>query len=77
MHTIISRSLLVAAVLVLSSRSAWAYLDPGMGSLLLQGLLATLAAGAAAVSLFWHRITSFFRRRPRPPAPPSERPNKQ
>lgn len=37
-----------------------AYLDPGTGSIILQGLLAGLAAAAAAGSLFWGRIRSAF-----------------
>lgn len=37
-----------------------AYLDPGTGSIILQGLLAGLAAAAAAGSIFWGRIKSAF-----------------
>ena len=35
---------------------ALAYLDPGTGSIILQGLLAGLAAVVAAGSIFWHRV---------------------
>ena len=39
---------------------AYAYLDPGTGSALLQGLLAALAAIAVIVKLYWYRLLRFF-----------------
>lgn len=39
----------------------YAYLDPGTGSAILQGLLAGLAALAVVVKLYWHRLVKFFR----------------
>ena len=57
----ISRCL--AAIVIpglLYSAPASAYLDPGTGSILLQGLLAGVAAVAAAGSIFWQRIKSAF-----------------
>jgi hypothetical protein len=33
-----------------------AYLDPGSGSMLLQGVIAVLAATMAAVSVYWRNI---------------------
>ena len=44
------------AVLILSPATAAAYLDPGTGSILLQGLLAAVAAVAATAGLYWRRI---------------------
>jgi len=40
--------------------SAFAYLDPGTGSILLQGLIAGLAAIAVSGRLFWVRIKGIF-----------------
>jgi hypothetical protein len=40
--------------------SAFAYLDPGTGSILLQGLIAGLAAIAVSGRLFWARIKGIF-----------------
>ncbi len=40
-----------------------AYLDPGSGSMLLQILLGGFAAIGVVAKLYWHRVTSFFRRR--------------
>ena len=39
---------------------AHAYLDPGTGSAILQGLLAGLAALAVVAKLYWHRLAKFF-----------------
>ena len=41
---------------------AFAYLDPGTGSLLVQTLVAALAAAGYALKLYWSRIRLFFRR---------------
>ena len=40
-----------------------AYLDPGGGSMLLQLLLGGFAAVGVIAKLYWHRLTSVFRRR--------------
>ncbi len=36
--------------------SAFAYLDPGTGSAMLQGVLGGLAAIAMVLKLYWHRL---------------------
>jgi hypothetical protein len=41
---------------------AHAYLDPGTGSLMIQGLIASIAAGATVAGLYWHKVKMFFRR---------------
>jgi predicted membrane channel-forming protein YqfA (hemolysin III family) len=45
-----------------------AYLDPGTGSLFIQGLIATVAAAGYSVLAYWTRIRQWFRR-PRGKAP--------
>jgi len=35
---------------------AHAYLDPGTGSLILQGLIAGIVAAGVAARLYWHRL---------------------
>jgi hypothetical protein len=42
--------------LVLASGPAFAYLDPGTGSMLLQVILGGIAAVGVALKLFWHKI---------------------
>jgi len=39
------------------------YLDPGFGSMLIQALIASLAAGGVMVGIFWGKIKAFFGRR--------------
>jgi len=39
---------------------AYAYLDPGTGSMLLQGLIAGLAAIISFLSIYWQKVKSFF-----------------
>ena len=36
--------------------SAHAYLDPGTGSIILQGIIAALAAGAGFIKIYWHKL---------------------
>lgn len=40
-----------------------AYVDPGSGSMLLQILLGGFAALGVVGRLYWHRVTSLFRRK--------------
>jgi len=41
---------------------AYAYLDPGTGSILLQGLIGGIAAALILARLYFQKIKSFFRR---------------
>ena len=41
---------------------AHAYLDPGTASILLQTLLGGVAGALVVAKLYWHRLTSVFRR---------------
>jgi hypothetical protein len=47
---------LVAASLLLAAGPAFAYLDPGTGSMLLQVILGGIAAVGVALKLFWYKI---------------------
>lgn len=51
---------LAAALLLMSTGSAHAYLDPGTGSMLLQGLVAGIAAGSVVLGRYWAKIRGFF-----------------
>lgn len=48
--------------LVFFSPPALAYLDPGTGSILLQGLIAAVAAAVTYAGLYWRKIKAFFLR---------------
>ena len=45
---------------------AYAYLDPGTGSMLLQLLLGGVAGALVVGKLYWHRVKAFFGRDPAP-----------
>jgi hypothetical protein len=52
--------LIVLIIGLFIATPAHAYLDPGTGSLILQGVLAAIAAVAVVVKLYWYRILRFF-----------------
>ena len=56
----ISLSSAMAIIGIIYASPVYAYLDPGTGSIILQGLIAGFLAIAAAGSVFWQRIKSFF-----------------
>ena len=47
---------LIVLFALLITQPAWAYLDPGTGSMLLQVILGGIAAVGVALKLFWHKI---------------------
>ncbi len=57
-------TLILAAVILLGSFAvpapAYAYLDPGTGSMLLQLLLGGVAGALVIGKLYWARVTSFI-----------------
>lgn len=72
-----ARCLLLAStlVLLLTPRTAWAYLDPGTGSYMLQVAAAGLLASMFTIKLYWQRVKVWFRAlsaaKPPPDAPAS------
>ena len=50
----------LAACLSIAS-PAYAYLDPGTGSMLLSAVIGVAAAVGLAVKMFWYRLTGLFR----------------
>jgi len=45
---------------ILFSNNAFAYLDPGTGSIILQAILGAIAAGATWCSMYWQKVKNFF-----------------
>jgi hypothetical protein len=64
--------ILTVAVGVLFPRDAFAYLDPGTGSMILQVIIGAIAAALVSIKLAWRRIVdvvgSVFGRKPEPNA---------
>lgn len=61
MKRLLSFAALSGAALMLTTQDAHAYLDPGTGSMLLQGLIAGIAAGSVVIGTYWNRLKTFFR----------------
>lgn len=59
-----SMRLLILTILILGilscANNAYAYLDPGTGSFLLQILIAGLVGAFFSIKIFWQRIKNFF-----------------
>jgi hypothetical protein len=51
---------LFIAMLASFSTSAFAYLDPGTGSMILQGLIAGIAIAGFTIKTYWYRLRSLF-----------------
>jgi hypothetical protein len=49
-------------VLPISDERAFAYLDPGTGSMMIQAILAGIAAFSLSIGIFWKRIKLLFNR---------------
>jgi len=43
-------------------KQAYAYIDPGTGSMVLQALLAVVAVVSVSIGIFWQRFRSFLSR---------------
>jgi len=41
---------------------AWAYLDPGTGSMIISAIVGLFATVGLAVKTYWYKIKAFFRR---------------
>ena len=50
----------VAVCVLVLPVPAFAYLDPGTGSLLIQSAIAIIAGAMFALKTYWYRIKSFF-----------------
>ena len=54
------RHLSAIAILFFFSQNASAYLDPGTGSMILQGIIAGVAVAGFTLKSYWYRIRAFF-----------------
>lgn len=55
-----NRFLVVPIMLLAMSQEAFAYLDPGTGSMVLQGIIAGIAVVGLTVKTYWYKIRGFF-----------------
>ena len=55
-------ALALALLFILLSEPAWAYLDPGTGSMIISAVVGLFATAGLAVKTYWYKIKGFFRR---------------
>jgi hypothetical protein len=63
----------VLAFWIGTTDNAYAYLDPGTGSMLLQAAIGTIASALFVVRLYWSKVRAFFSRDSRESTDPSGR----
>jgi len=54
----------VMAVFLLTPVSAFAYLDPTTGSMLISAIVGLFASLVLAIKTYWYRIKAFFKSKP-------------
>ena len=63
-----SEKVFVGALLLAVAPNAFAYLDPGTGSMLIQGLIAAIAMAGVTARLYWHKLLVLIGARSEEPA---------
>jgi hypothetical protein len=58
-RSLINGTLLAMGTTLFFTEPAWAYLDPGTGSMMLQLLLGGIAGAMVVGKLYWHRFRQF------------------
>ncbi len=66
---------LMIGLLCVMSTPAFAYIDPGTGSMFIQAAIATIAGMGVTAKLYWQKIKSFFMRKKE--LPPEDKENSQ
>ena len=60
LQTILTASFIALLLMGAMSRTAYAYLDPGTGSMIIQILLGGIAGAAVMLKLYWHKVKALF-----------------
>ena len=50
----------LTVVIVSVSNPAYGYIDPGTGSLIIQGIIGAIAAVGVTLKIYWHKVRIFF-----------------
>jgi hypothetical protein len=51
------------AIYAVSIGNAFAYLDPGTGSIIVQGVIGAIAGGLVVARMYWAKLKGFFARK--------------
>jgi hypothetical protein len=60
MKPLLGTAMMALTIWTSGVNEAYAYLDPGAGSLFLQLLIGSIAGGLMAMKIYWAKITAFF-----------------
>lgn len=60
MKTLAKYAFVFCCLLFISAENAYAYIDPGTGSMLIQVIAGIVLACGASIGIFWSRIKRFF-----------------
>lgn len=56
--------LIISTILFLMVNSnAYAYIDPGLGSIILQAIIAMIAGSSLIIKIYWKKIKDFFKKK--------------
>jgi NhaP-type Na+/H+ or K+/H+ antiporter len=50
-------------ITILFSNKAFAYLDPGTGSIIIQSIIGAIGAGASIGAIYWQKVKYFFNKK--------------
>lgn len=52
---------IILVISLLTPKQAYAYIDPGTGGMIIQGIIGLLAGALVFVGIFWKRVTLFIK----------------
>ena len=61
-YFVVTVTVVALCALLICAAPACAYLDPGTGSMIVQAVIAVVAAVSVSGGIFWKRLKSFFGR---------------
>lgn len=57
------RLFFITLLICMINTSAYAYIDPGLGSILIQATIGVIAAVSLTIKIYWQKIKDFFIKR--------------
>jgi len=57
---VVTGTILIYFICLVSPRAAYAYLDPGTGSYILQLVIAFLLGGSLVIRIYWKKIKTYL-----------------